>query len=195
MRSIKEKLGDEVDLVILLPGDQDRRIASIRWPNDDPENRAKVFAWDKVDPQIKKSLLESKTITSLPESGTPSIIIEPIETHGTAIGCLKISRVQYPFSQMSIRQINAIANLVSPAVQSYRELAALDLLSIRFAEKQADEKIYSPVEAIGIIADILHTVFSPFVTRLTLNFGFQTLAPIYRGDNQAIQFLKEKSTT
>lgn len=190
VRSIQDKLGDEVVLTILLPGEKNRLIAAISWPNNEPKRGVEVLNWSQADSLVHQVLSESRTLTRSSKKGAPYTVIEPIEAHGTAIGCLKIRRHKYPFSQMAIRQIKAIANLVSPAVQSYRELSALDLLSIRFAEKQSQDKTYSPKEAIKVIADILHDVFSPYVTRLALNFGFQTIESAYRGDAEAIEFLE-----
>jgi signal transduction histidine kinase len=191
VQSISEKLGGDVDLTILLPGERNRRIASIPWPNKDPEKRVKVSDWVVCDPLIHESLLGSKELTKPESKGGPFVVIEPIEAHGTAIGCLRVSRRDYPFSQMAVRQIRAIANLVSPAVQSYRELAALDLLSIRFAEEQSEENTLSPRDAAEMIAGILHDAFSPVVTRLHLNFGFETIEPIYLGENGVAQSIKE----
>jgi signal transduction histidine kinase len=116
-----------------------------------------------------------------------AIVSVAIETHGAAIGCLQVSRSHSVFSQMAIRQIREIANLVSPAVQAYRELAALDQISIRFAEKQAEEFTYSRNESAALVADILYNVFSPLVMRLKLDFGFTTIERINRGAERIAQ--------
>ncbi len=191
VRLISEKLRGDVALIVLLPGEKNRRIASIRWPNEDPEKKVQVSSWEKADHLIHKSLLKSSEEITPRELGAPFIVIEPITAHGAAIGCLKISLDDYPFSKMGVRQIKAIANLVSPAVQSYRELAALDLMSIRFAERQSEKETYPPKEAALMIADILHDIFSPVVTRFHLNFGFQSIEPIYMGNNNAAQSMEE----
>lgn len=192
VRLISEKLRGDVDLTILLPGEKSRRIASIHWPNEDPEKKIRVSSWDEADPLIRKSLLESSEAITPRELGAPFIVIEPIKAHGAGIGCLKISLDDYPFSKMAVRQIKAIADIVSPAVQSRRELAALDMMNARFAEKHSEEKLYPPKEAARMIAEILHDVFSPVVTRFHLNFGFQTIEPIYIGDDSAAQSMEEK---
>lgn len=101
-----------------------------------------------------------------------AIVSVPIKASDAAIGCLQIGRAKSPFSQMAIRQIREIANLLSPAVQAYRELAGLDLMSIRFAAAQAKEPTYSPERAITIIAETVHDIFAPTLTRLHLDFGF-----------------------
>jgi len=121
-----------------------------------------------------------------------AIVSVAIETHGAAIGCLQVARSKSPFSQMAIRQIREIANLVSPAVQAYRELAALDQISIRFAEKQAEESTYSSEKSADIIADVLYNIFSSVAMRLHLDFGFTGVEPIYRGNERVVQNIKDK---
>jgi len=185
---IGKKLESDIDLTILLPGENNRRVALIRWPDEDPERKAVVVDWTDVDPLIRESLSKSEEIIATNDG--LFVVIEPIEAHGTAIGWLELRRDDYPFSPMAVRQIKAIANLVSPSVQSYRELAALDLLSISFAERQSEEKTHSPNESAQIIAEILHDIFSPITTSFHLNFGFQTIGPIYLGDNDVAQSMK-----
>jgi signal transduction histidine kinase len=120
-----------------------------------------------------------------------AVVSVTIETHGAAIGCLQVSRPRSVFSQMAIRQIREIANLISPAVQAYRELAALDQISIRFAEKQAEDSTYSPEKSAELIADILYNVFSPVVMRLQMDFGFTVIERVYKGKERIIQDMEE----
>ncbi len=218
---------DFVNLVIKLPGEKNKRLACILWPDDSEEKRVKILDWITPAPGRfsplsvkgdagdmhnamtweKALVFAEKVITeesskeiiwpddyrkmlpdNIPYNYDPNrIVSEVIEAHGAAIGCLQVARSRYSFSQMAIRQIREIANLVSPAVQAYRELAGLDQMSIRFAEKQAEEKTYPPTEAAEVIAAILHDVFGSVVTRLHIDFGFFRHDPIY------LQHEEEKS--
>lgn len=189
VRLIKTKLDGTVDLAILLPGETPRRVAFLRWPNDTDDNRAIVVNLEDTEDLVYNTLLEDRE--NLSPNRRAFTVVEPIEAHGTAVGCLKVCRTKYPFSQMAIRQIKAIANLVAPTVQSYRELAALDQLSYRIADKQIEEQKFPPLQATQIIADILHDIFSPEATRFHLDFGFQSSEPIYLGSKKAITAMKK----
>jgi hypothetical protein len=81
---------------------------------------------------------------------------------------------------MAIRQIVGVAKLLTPSVQAYRELAGLDNMSIRFAERQADEKFYSSDKATEEIATIIHDLFGVELTRFCIDFGFSGPDLVYR---------------
>lgn len=223
LRLIGEKLGDNipamrrnnnrarersfVNLVIRVPGDKNRRVACVLWPNDDKEKRTRILDWPeptKFSPvggeeweealyfsgltltdERRKEIVwptyaADDQIYDVYEGNARSIVTVAVEAHGAVIACLQVARYKSLFSQMAIRQIREIANLISPAVQANRELAALDNMSIRFAEKQAEEGTYSTEKAANIIADTLYDVFSPNTTQLQIDFGFSNLNPIYR---------------
>jgi len=201
-----------VNLAIKLPGETNKRIACIFWPNDAKEKRAIPFDWQSQpmrfssvyerEQENKGMILELKEALKFAGSAMTkkglkeriwqeedfdsradadsyhgkmaAIVNIAIHAHGAAIGCLQIARTSSPFSQMAIRQIRGIANFLSPAVEAYRELAGLDQMSIRFAQKQAEASTYSSEAAIEEIATILHDIFAPAVTRLQIDFGFST---------------------
>jgi signal transduction histidine kinase len=142
----------------------------ILWLRDDPKTH--------IDDNLYKG--DMKTIASV-----------AIVSHGAVIGCLQVARSQYRFSQMALRQISEIANLLSPAIQAYRELASLDQMSIRFAWKQAEENPYSPVASTKVIAEIIHDVFAPHITRIHMDFGFSSEEPHYIPDEHKGQLLED----
>jgi signal transduction histidine kinase len=206
--------GGFVNLVIKLPGENNKRIACILWPiekrvkildwvgtgkfsplsiGDESESMSKALEWEKalgfVDEVLTKEerkktvwpndYIEERADTTQYMGNMKAIVNVVIEAHGAAIGCLQIARSEFNFSQMAIRQIREIANLISPSVQAYRELAGLDQMSIRFAERQAEETTYAPEKATLIITEILHDVFATFVTRFQMDFGFFAQKPVY----------------
>lgn len=192
----------------------DNRVEVLDWdgkgkffrPNSNPVAEKKVIEyWEKTlcfvgevltDQSKKLNIWLKANPHSRPEQfdepNMKAIVSVAIETHGAAIGCLQVSRSRSVFSQMAIRQIREIANLVSPAVQAYRELAALDQISIRFAERQAEETTYSSRASAELIADILYNVFSPLVMRLQMDFGFTTIERINKGKERIAQDMEKK---
>jgi signal transduction histidine kinase len=224
-----------VNLIVKLPGEVNKRIACIPWPNEEPEQRAVIFDWPepmgfsrpivRVNPQQNEPKPEKtepyeweKTLTfagkvmtqenrkeilwlrdhprthvdGIPYAGDMKAIANvAIVSHGAVIGCLQVARSRHRFSQMAVRQLREIANLLSPAVQAYRELASLDQMSIRFAWKQAEEKTFSPAESTRVIAEIIHDVFAPHITRLHMDFGFSTEEPFYIPERPEDPLLEE----
>lgn len=204
-RLIASKLGDEhhatqakvatdgalrghsfVNIIVKLPGEVNKRVACIPWPNAEPERRE--FIWRKDDPDTHDD--------DIPYDGDlKSIAHVAIISHGAVVGCLQVARARYRFSPMALRQIREIANLLAPAVQAYRELASLDQMSIRFAWKQAEETRYSPAESTKVIAEIIHDIFAPHVSRLHMDFGFYSAEPHYVSEpyaNVLFERMKEK---
>lgn len=197
-----------VNLVIRLPGETQKRVACIVWPNpdedkrrpkildwmpeekkfwplstDDYPHRTEPWEWERFLPLVNEALSSDKTNTASEDAvqrayrgrNLKAIITRPIMVNGAAIGCLQIARSDSDFSQMGRRQIFQIANLLAPSVQSYRELAGLDLMSIIFAKELAEEVPHSPEDTVeSIIVKILHDVFAPTLTRLTVDFGFSS---------------------
>lgn len=224
-----------VNLVIKLPGETNKRVACIFWPNYAREKRAIPFDW-QVEPmrfssfylkedadedarknhpvvlELKEALafaglaltkerrkeivwpeehFESRPNACPYRGGMKAIVSMTIQTHGGAIGCLQIARFGSPFSQMAIRQIREIANLLSPAVQAYRELAGLDQMSIRFAQKQAEPVPYSPKDAAKASAQILHDIFAPSVTHFQMEFGFAAAKTIHEIEERQEHVVKK----
>lgn len=213
-----------VNLVIRLPGEKEKRVACIVWPNPESDKRPKIldwfpaekkfsplstevytdrtklWEWERFLPLVHEALTndEKHEDIALREEvkrtycGNLRVIVSrPIRVNGAAIGCLQIARSDSQFSQMAIRQIRQIANLLSPSVQSYRELAVLDLMSITFARKLAEESPYAPDDAVeSIIVKILHDVFAPTLTRLSTDFGFSS-PRVYYEIEKDVGHLKE----
>jgi signal transduction histidine kinase len=218
-----------VNLVVKLPGETNRRVACIVWPNYEKDKRPRILDWVPGEKRFsplsldtypeRTKLLEWETLLPIvsgvltDERQSESVWVKDqhqsqailgdyagkiravvsvaIRVNGAAVGCLQIARSDSPFSQMAIRQIRKVAGLLSSAVQSYRELAGLDLMSINFAKKQSEESPCSPEMAVEEIGTILHDIFAATVTRLHMDFGFSTSQVIYKTNNDA-GHIKEK---
>lgn len=224
-----------VNIVIRLPGEKNKRVACIWWPNTATEKKAKVLDWtpsgrfaplgepvDPTDPQGPRNYLEWEWATVFlnlvlgddrhsefiwPEDETRlsegieyngrmmTVANVAIQADGAAIGCLQVGRCNSTFSQMAIRQVVGVAKLLTPSVQAYRELAGLDIMSIRFTERQAEESPYSSERATDEIATILHDLFGSTLTRFCIDFGFSGPDLVYRvkPDNEHVRIaLDEK---
>jgi signal transduction histidine kinase len=219
-KSIAPDLEGFVNVVVRLPGEKNRRVACIWWPNGAQEKKARVLDWtpagsfaplgelvDPNNPQGPRQYLEWEWATvflnqvlsdenhsefiwpddqvrvseDIKYNGRMTTVANVvIRADGAAIGCLQVGRCNSTFSQMAIRQIVGVAKLLTPSVQAYRELAGLDNMSIRFAERQADEKFYSSDKATEEIATIIHDLFGVELTRFCIDFGFSGPDLVYR---------------
>lgn len=202
VRIISKMLTADISLSVVLPGQKDQRIAYIGWPSGVAQKSTKIVRREEIQPFVRKVLTgEGESIwqrgngtsdgneTAEATTGLSAVIAVPIETHGATIGCLQVARRDYPFSQMAVKQIRELADLISPAVQSYRELASLDKLNIEFAREQ-DREICDPEAAARKIAVIIHDILSPVVTRLHMNFGFTETEQIYCGKDHVLQAMR-----
>lgn len=209
-----------VNLVVRLPGETEKRVACIVWPDYDEDKRPKILDWRRDEkrfsplstevyyPEREKpreweralpfvhEVLADKNRSEIVwvkdnhqsrasgyDGNMRAVASVAIKVNEAAIGCLQVARLDSHFSQMAIRQIRQIANLLSSAVQSYRELAGLDLMSITFAKRQSEDLPYSEKEASELIADVLHDIFGATITRLHMDFGFSMPQTIYKGGN------------
>lgn len=207
-----------VNLVVKVPGQTERRVACIVWPNYEADKRPKVldwkpqagkfsplsdedhtkrerlWAWEELLPFVNQVLqykempeeiwVNRKSASRSHYHGNMRAVFTiAIQVNDECIGCLQVARFDSRFSQMAIRQIRQIAKMLSSAVQAYRELAGLDLISILFARELSEERTKTPEQAVQTIAAILHDLFTPTLTRLYIDFGFYALRPVYKIEN------------
>jgi signal transduction histidine kinase len=123
-----------------------------------------------------------------------SLVAVPIFYHGSVIGCLSAEwRTTGAFNATAAQHMREWADLLSPAVQSYRELAALDQLSYRFTRWQVEQEALENESSIHKIIEILHDILSPLATGIIVDFGFQSFR-ITCGDNDIYTGLLEEKT-
>lgn len=213
-----------VNLVVKVPGQTERRVACIVWPNYESDKRPKILDWSRAEgtfaplsvddgsrqnlweweellPFVNQVLRDPKTqedvwikrkskARAYYDGNMQAVVTIAIQVNNECIGCLQVARRDSRFSQMAIRQIRQIARMLSSAVQAYRELAGLDLMSILFAGELSQEKTKAPEQAVQTIITILHDLFAPTLTRLHLDFGFYSLPPTYKTEDN-VDSLKE----
>lgn len=128
-----------------------------------------------------------------------ALMLIPVQFHGANIGCIKIERSQpdyklgwllplyLPFSNSALSLAKKLSDLAAPSIQSYRELAALDRLSLKFAQVPSGAK-----RSVQLLADILQESLTPEAMRFVLDFGFNRTTPVYTGEEQYVELLREK---
>lgn len=119
-----------------------------------------------------------------------ALLVVPVIYHGAVVGCLKVEKRRGKFNDLARLLLRDTAGLASLSIQSFRELAALDKFSFEFTRFQADEKMYPPREAAERLSNILQDILSPVVARLNIDFGFESLDPVFSADKPASERIK-----
>ncbi len=107
--------------------------------------------------------------------GKSTLVAVPVYYHGGVIGCLSVEwRTTEAFNATAFQHVKEWANLLSPAIQSYREMAALDQLSYRFTRWQVEAEPLQSESSIREIAETLQDILSPLATGIVIDFGFES---------------------
>lgn len=101
-----------------------------------------------------------------------SIIAVPILFHNVIIGCLKVELDKGKFTEADMQNIQRFAAMVSPSVQDYREVDALNEISHRLTQVQIESTKYEISEDIKLISQIAHDILAPLATGVSIEAGF-----------------------
>src|ERR1041384_5285850 len=185
-----------VRLYVKLPGSDGKQLAVFHYPPSKTE--------DQEQPRIieyKKETTYDEVMTSEAPYRKPrgnnarwvfeesSIIAAPVFFHNNVIGCLeaevngKRSKRDNRINLERLANLETTANLISPAVQTYREMAALNKLSHDLAQRQIEVVTYELSRDINNIAETLYDVVSPSWVALFLEIGFSPYRAIYAKDD------------
>jgi signal transduction histidine kinase len=204
VKSIGEHLGAaEVIIFLLTPGKKKRQGSQIVWdsrlPGDPPQN-AIIIPLDH-NPVAKRVIEEGRELIHTSPNGLFSkfrtnldqieeetaLIAVPIRSYGAIIGCLCVRwGKRISVAKTVIERIKQFAASIAPIAQSYREVGALDQLSVRFTGWHAQKNaIDHSGEALREVVDILQDTLSPLATMVSLNFGFVPMVCYQQTGDQA----------
>jgi signal transduction histidine kinase len=195
VRSICEWLAtNTVRLYIKLPGANDDQVAVFHYPainkaNDEEPKTVRYredTSYDKVM-STGATYREDRENNSHWLFGEASIIAAPIFFYDSVIGCLEAevnSRGARRQHLERVANLDAVANLISPAVQTYREMSALNRLSQDLAHRQIKIVKYDLQRDLDLVAKDIFNAVSPSVIALSINAGFSEYRIIYPPDTQ-----------
>lgn len=191
VKSIGEILeGDEVDLSVRLPGREQSRVASFKWlrgqPTADPEVRpldasqnGPEFALltepelDPTEPREPVWQIDRDEGGEIVSATSNHWVGVPIRFHGPSIGYVRVKWTSAKaFSASTVQELKDLATLVAPAVQSHRELAALDQVTSRLTRLWSGRPEADFKSLLDKVAHILCDILSPFGIRIRLELGF-----------------------
>lgn len=201
---------DFVELVIRVPGKTQRRIVRLRWARKPEKNQGSDVQELAPNPKtlLNQVLEEGKeffypNITAHrqkidnPTEGIEAhaLIMAPVKFHGAVIGCLNVELYDAgQFNYAALQMVKNTAALLAPVVQDYRELAAMDQLSYRFARLQVDNPALNLREANSYVASVLDDVLSPLAMGLFVEAGFKSSEEIVAIENSYLKLLEEQKT-
>lgn len=177
VKSIRDELHlDRVDLYVRLPGSNENRIALFSYPlgeEQDPQvlkyeegtSYHRVFTTREPD-FLNYGDYSYRLIHRISE------ITVPIFFHDVVIACLKVQLREEKFTEVDLSNLRRIAAVISPAVQTHREMFALNKLSQDLSALQIKVEAYEPDRDIRDISKNIHNVTSSMVVGLSIDAGF-----------------------
>jgi signal transduction histidine kinase len=198
VRSIREELQVEsVGLYIKLPGTSDHQVAHYAYPptqDNDQEPRTLVYEEGTVYDWVMKS---GEPYISGRKHGfkgfipRASAVAVPVLFHNSVIACLEAEIGEGRFTETDLGNLKRIATMISPAVQAYRETAALNKISHELARLQLGVVSYDPGHDVGQIANVIHDVISPLDVGISIDLGFARYRGICPHDGLAETLIDE----
>ncbi|MDT4896472.1 MAG: two-component system, LuxR family, sensor kinase FixL [Acidobacteriota bacterium] len=186
VRSIKEEIqADRIELYIKLPGTEKHNVASYRYPVEKGAVESEEIPFDEhtdygyvlsTGEELLFRLINysDQVPTFLRGTLSPqsSVIAVPVLFHNAIIGCLKAELDDGYFAEADMQNIQRYASLLSPIVQSYREVDALNEISHRLTQLQFEATGYHIQKDIERIAQITHDILAPLATGVSIEAGF-----------------------
>lgn len=202
VRSICEELHlNRVELYVPLPGKLEKQIARFSYPlpKDDVED-PQIFThqdgtdYDRVlrtgEPYIVNR--EEYAYSLIHRISKVSV---PLFFHNAVIGCLKAETREERFTEVDLSNLKRIAIMVSPAVQTYREMFALNKLSHDLSALKIEVVEFDLERDLANIARLVHNVASSHIVGLLIEAGFEKYRACYPADESIQALVKDALET
>jgi signal transduction histidine kinase len=209
VKAIGDSLGaSRASLFIRIPGSQKTKVLSLVWSterNDMHPEAARELPLEE-EPLLMRVMEEgAEEILVSPTSGAngandtqatefPSLplLLVPVKFQGGVIGGVQVELGGYDkFNFTTLQKFRLMAQIIAPAVQDFRALAAIDQIGFRLARLHVDYPKGGFVESTKRIAEVLHDVLTPLATGLTIEIGFSQIRHACAGDGAYTEVLKE----
>jgi signal transduction histidine kinase len=177
VKSICDELRlSRVRLYIRLPGDIETMAVFAYSPTSDIADRGpKVIEYktdsdyDLVINRGEPKIVNREDYTFLRRI---SRVMVPLYFHDSVIACLEVEASEERFTEVDLSNLKRIATMISPAVQTYREIFALNRLSQDLVRSQIEVRKYDFDKNVKKITRIVHDIISPSVTGISIENGF-----------------------
>lgn len=208
VRAIGQSFAADVAMICMrVPGLERKLVLFWQWDRDsegkETETESPVIQdLHSVDPLIRDMLLLGSVINIRDLQNDPrahghyregykSLIAVPIQYHGMTIGGLILGwNIRKIFTETMVLHLQHLANIMSAALQSERQLSAMDQCSYRLP--RIDRNPSRSGGALCRSVDILHDTMAPLATLIFLDFGFHS---VLAGCNDSRCLLEKELTT
>ena len=200
LKSVWEEVRTErVRLYIKLPGSEENLIELYEYTpaldGEPQEPRRFAFEEEELYAKVMKSGL-TKLKAPLESSKWAirklSKIGVPVFFHNSVIACLEVSIGEGKFTKADRIKLERIATLISPALQTYRELSAINKITDDAGRLQIGVKKYELERDVDEIAKITHNVISPLSTGISIESGFKGYSYTYPEDGPLEELTKNQ---
>jgi signal transduction histidine kinase len=196
VRSILEELGlRRVGLHIKLPGSKENQIALYDYPSSNKANKQEPLIFPYRAGEIYDHVMNSgKSHREHRESSFHWLfpatfkIGVPVFFHDSVIACLEAEVGKKTFTEGNRINLERLANLISPAVQTYREMSALNKLSQDLAQLQIGVVKYRPNRDVRKIVRKVCNVTSSSTVGISVEIGFAEYGAV-RAPNKNLEAL------
>src|SRR5205085_553822 len=121
-----------------------------------------------------------------------SRVTAPVLFHNSVIACLEAEIGEERFTEADRNNFERIATMISPAVQAYREMAALNKINQDLTRFQMGLISNDIEQDVNQITKIIHNVMSPLATGISIEIGFAAYRGVYSQDGHFEQLIKEQ---
>ena len=180
IKSICEELRTRsVGLYIRLPGLKEKRMALYDYPSSNNGNKqtprefsyreGENYHWVMTSGKTSRIDHENSLHPLIPNA--PKVGV-PVFFHNSVIACLEAEIGEQKFKEADQINLERIATLISPAVQTYREMSALNKINQAVAELQIGVIAFDTGRDVRGITKIIYDAMSPLATGLSIDLGF-----------------------
>jgi signal transduction histidine kinase len=198
LKSVWEEVHTErVRLYIKLPGSQEDFIEAYEYsPSRDGERQEpERFPLDR-DELYAKVMSSGRTRGKRDPKGgrlgRPSRVGVPVLFHNSVIACLEVEIGAGRFTKADRVKLERIATLISPALQTYREMSAVNKFTDDAALQQIRVKKYRKVRDLKAITRSVHNIISPISTGISIEIGFEEYSSVHTKEPRFRQLTREQ---
>lgn len=209
VRSIGDSLGAKrTTLFIRIPGSKKTKVLPLVWSTerDDmhPESARERPVEDEplllrmMEEGVEEILMASTgeatstNGTQAVESSRNPLLLVPIKFQGGVIGGVKVELGGYDkFNFTTLQKFRLMVQIIAPAVQDFRALAAVDQIGYRLTRLHVDYPKGGFVEATRLIVEVLDDVLTPLATGLVIEIGFSPIKHTCTSYGADAEVLKE----
>lgn len=180
VKSIYDELeGIPVSLFIRLPGLKEELLAVFKYPCDEGDKGPRIINY-RAGTIYAKVFNAEKSQRKDPDDPSfqlltgPSEIGAPVFFHNSVIACLEVEVRDQKFNEANRINLERMANLISPAIQTYREMWALNKLSQDLADLQIHLTEYDPPKDLKDISEKIFNVVTASAVGLSIRIGFNS---------------------